>query len=781
MTTVLCINDTFEALDVPYRLLHVVEALGLAYVIRLDLPTAFPEAMKIAELQSCADSPDLLRVIADPTKDSRPSEISVKDIGVRDARYDAIKPVVEQMKRDPEIWNRENLRRCLRTHAAAIDMSEKSLLTYMRLWWIGGQTTEALLGNHWKSGRVSGATEGSLVVSETTPNGVLTVVFAPGNGLARGRDPEGKYGKLSMNAELRKLVYDKATEHYLADGCKTVHGATIAVLDDLFSLKDTQGVPLRDEAGAAVLKPLGQRPTFDQIRYLLRKALPASKAFIDRNSPAEYLNNHAPSTGSVLDDCLGPGDIFEIDSTKIDMWVVARINRAVIIGKATYYLIIDRWSRLIVGLYLTLDPPSWASARQAILSTGQDWQALCERLGVVYKSTDWPARGVLPNRFFSDRGDMASYASDLICDGLTVQVTNAPALLSSDKPIVESGFLTTHVPLRQEAPGYEPPQNAFKRRAKKYHKDACMTLDELAADLLRIVIAHNRTEKLGYQVSAEEILGNESVAPIKIWDRLVTGRMGLLTRMPLDLMRRRLLQQGFATVRVDGIHFHSEVNSKGESVGLVYENLVYKHPDRKHGEWHARASIVKGFQVKVLFNPSVVNQITIQDPNDDTLQHDVVLTSSCEDLINLSFAEAGFISEAGKRKKRAAAKSNEGHNVARRQDMRAAAAKSKAEAADASRGLTPGMRLSGGDLVREDEARTRRAANNDLNAEAMQYLPIGADSDRLAARTANEQPDGPASTPPPAVESAATAAPMPSTSGTDPSLLDELSQMIDMQ
>ncbi|MFH7043517.1 hypothetical protein ABT392_14540 [Paucibacter sp. JuS9] len=769
MSATLLINDVFEALGIRYRLLHVDDARKTAYVIQLDAPHPLPEPWPLDDLTSCADLPDVLRLVPDPCAQDRPVSPRPDDVATRDRRYRRLKDLVhfQDGKPHPDLWEPEKRRQLLRAHSLKVHVTEKWLLQDLRRWWLRGQTIDGLLGEYWKCGRIDGSTAGALVCEEKSRNGLVSVVFAPAKHRARGRTPkDGQHGKLALSAELRAVILEVAKKHYLEDQSRSVHGTTITVLDELFSLRDEDGHPLRDENGAAVLKEPGQRPTFDQVRYLLRRALPLSKAFVSRNDAALYENNHAPSTGSVLDDCLGPGDVFEIDATILDMWVVARANRASIIGKPTFYLIIDRGSRLIVGFYLSLEPPSWTEARQAILSIAGDWEGLCKRLGVTYNPRDWPARGVMPNRFFGDRGDMIAYASDVLCDGVSVQVTNAPALQSKRKPLVESGFICVSTPLRDNALGYEPPKNAFKRRAKKFHKDACHTLDEVAADMLRIIIKHNRTQKLGYQQSPEEILADESVSPIAIWNREVANRIGSVARMPIDLLRRKLLPEGEATVHVDGVE---------------YGGLLYKANDRSLGEWHVRASLRGSFKVKVSYNPCLVDNITVQDPFDDSKRHDLVLTTTSEAYAGYSFAEVKYVVDKRGTKDRAAARTNEAHAVALRQDMRTASSVTAAATKEAAKGMTPGMRRSGGDEVRELEAQERRRVVNDLQAPDLQYGPPGAASDAVRhaaapAGTSSSVPPMPAAEP---TTAARPTPPAPTYSDTDPSLMGDLDNMLD--
>jgi len=417
---------------------------------------------------------------------------------------------------------------------------------------------------------------------------------------------------------------------------------------------------------------------------------------------------------------------------------------------------------------------------QAVLSLCGDWEALCARLGVEFDARDWPAGHVMPNRFFGDRGDMISGASNALCDGVSVQVTNAPALASRRKPIVESGFLSTHVALREDAPGYEPPKNPFKRRAKKYHKDGCLTLDELAAHYLRIVIAHNRKQVLGYQQSPNETLANLSCAPRDIWVRKVVERMGSVARMPADLLRRKLMPKAPMSVKDDGIHFN----------GLIYKNADLK-------EWFSRASLRGEFDVTGSYSPNLVDKVVVYDPFDDRKQHVCVLTTTSEDFAGYSHAETKFVTAARAEKAIAAKRSNEGHDVALRQDMNALSGPAAAEMRKAARGMTPGMRKSAGDAARAEEAMQRRGAVHDVEGGQLPYGPAGAGAEAIAIAAAAAAAGtattavvsavtsavGPATVPPlstPATPSAASATELaPSPVGdTDPDLIAQLTQLM---
>jgi hypothetical protein len=183
-----------------------------------------------------------------------------------------------------------------------------------------------------------------------------------------------------------------------------------------------------------------------------------------------------------------------------------------------------------------------------------------------------------------------------------------------------------------------------------------------------------------------------------------------------------MMHKGVAMVRNDGIEFVSAVNDKGERAGFAYKGLVYKHPDPKVlGEWHVRASLRGEFEVKVRYNPSLVDQITVVDKFDSRIEYDLVLVTHSQGYAGYSFAEAEFVMKEAAKKGRAAAKLNEAHAVTTRQDINRVTKPAAAAAKAASQGMTPGMRQAGGDAVRDAEAQERRAANNSFNAEPVQY------------------------------------------------------------
>ncbi|WP_164907503.1 hypothetical protein [Clostridium septicum] len=51
-------------------------------------------------------------------------------------------------------------------------------------------------------------------------------------------------------------------------------------------------------------------------------------------------------------DVSGPGSLYQIDATVADVYLVSEFNRNWIIGRPVLYMVLDSFSRMIVGFML---------------------------------------------------------------------------------------------------------------------------------------------------------------------------------------------------------------------------------------------------------------------------------------------------------------------------------------------------------------------------------------------------------------------------------------------
>lgn len=582
-------NDVFAFPDGHRaRLLHVVVEQDDAWVINLNIEDSFPERFSWSDLQAKENS-DEVKVIETGPATPIAKRVSDKARSRRDVAWQRVAPLVD----NPGIYSPQERSRLVQERAKEIGCTLFTLYKDLRRYWRGGQTRDALIPGFHSCGRA---------VKSVT--------------VGRGRTPGGgRYPVYQLGDEDIKHIKRAIKKYYLSGEVHTMESSYQAMLEDAYFYLDGNGKPY--------ILPLGERPTIRQFQHVLKTHFNDETKLRKRKGDKLFEQNHRARQGSILEDCLGVGHIYEIDATIADIFAVASFDRSLIIGKPSLYLIYDRGSRLVVGWYMGLEAPSWPAAMQAILSIAEDKAELCKRLGVEYDPDDWPANGVYPQKFLGDLGEMVSKNSSLLIDGLGIGVDNTPSMRPDYKGTVECGFKLIHRSMAPSTPGYEPPENVTRRRGKHFEDDACLTLHELKALVLRNIIAHNRRVMTGYPISNEMLADEIRPIPRDIWAHQAPKRMGVLTRYPEQYVRFSLLPQAEATVTRDGIEF---------------KGCYYTCPEAIEEGWLVKAG--RGvFKKDVSFDHRLVDSIFIHDPKDPTNFIVATLLEKSREYAGFSFSE----------------------------------------------------------------------------------------------------------------------------------------------
>jgi hypothetical protein len=84
----------------------------------------------------------------------------------------------------------------------------------------------------------------------------------------------------------------------------------------------------------------------------------------------EYINieksRSINTLASIENNQMGPGSVYQIDSTTTDVQLVNRLDRTRNIGKPTVHFVIDKFTRKIVGQYVSINEPSWVALKMAL-------------------------------------------------------------------------------------------------------------------------------------------------------------------------------------------------------------------------------------------------------------------------------------------------------------------------------------------------------------------------------------------------------------------------------
>lgn len=584
-------NDVFDLDGIRMRMLEADIPGDVAWCISLDSPVAWPVCLSYRQVS------DLSSVTVDEVAHKEHSESCLRKL---DAAWTRLEPFLNQHGSnlyDPKIRSL-----LVAEYAQAQGCSPVTLRKDLRRFWQRGQDKFALMPDYGRSGRRQDVT------TEEDPE--ITG--------GRGRKPSNGQSVFQLKSTDIRCMEQVVEDVYLKDARVTAVDAYTELVERHYRYEDgNQNLYVR---------PAGSRPSLRQFRRFLRTRYNIEIRLRKRKGNSDFEREDRKVLGTVLADCSGVGHYYEIDATIADVYLVSREDSRKIIGKPTLYLIIDRKSRLIVGFYFGLENASWSAALQAILSISEDKRALCERYGVEYHPSDWPAHQVFPQEFLADRGDMISHASDSIAQGLQVTVTNLPGKRPDWKPLVECGFRLLHNTLRPVTPAYDPPSNATRRRGKHYEKDACLTIKDFGNLVLNAIIQHNRREILDYELTPAELLAGVRPSPVELWNHGIASRAGLLTRFSEERVRFALLRKDTATVTERGVEFLG---------------CFYSFPEAIAKKWFETAR--KGrFKAVVSYDPRLVDQIYVHALDGKGAPHVATLTDRSQKYAGLSFEEVRY-------------------------------------------------------------------------------------------------------------------------------------------
>ena len=582
-------NDIYLNDGVRHRLLHADTESGIAFVISLDDPKAWPVRRSWQELEG------LSPVSAETMSNSQaPASTSLNATpAMHKARDKALELLGDIVNRVPDIFDPQ-LRGKLVAEREQQGYARSAIYKNLRRYWVGGQTPAALLGNFNRCGRAdSGVTAGRG---------------------AKSRFEHGTYQIEQTDCDAFADIIDRL---YLKDSRLKITHAYQRLLEQHYQTADGNGKQW--------VRPQGERPSEYQFEYFLRTRYTLEHRLRQREGAKDFERDHRPILDTVLSRCQGVGHQYEADATIADVYLVAKSDRRKIVGKPTVYFIIDRKSRLIVGWYVGLENSSWVCAMQALLTVSLDKRLLCERYSVPYDPADWPAHQVFPGELIADR-EMLQKASDQIADDLSTRVVNLPSQRPDHKPIVECQFKLTRMRLQDGTPGFDPPENAMRRMGKHYEKDASLTLDDFTAIIMLAIIEQNRTPMKEYELNLNEITDEVEPSPIGLWNHNIGARAGALTRYPEERVRLALLPRGEATVSEAGIEFGG---------------CSYTCQEALQRGWFVAAR-KRRFKVAVSYDGRLVDAIYVHGTGKQGKRGDVyacTLTPRSEKFKGLSFAE----------------------------------------------------------------------------------------------------------------------------------------------
>lgn len=312
------------------------------------------------------------------------------------------------------------------------------------------------------------------------------------------------------------------------------------------------------------------------------------------SSKRYHLENRA-ILGDSTQEVLGPGSIYQIDATIADVYLVSRYNKTHIIGRPIVYAVVDVFSRMIVGIYIGLEGPSWAGAMMALINAVTEKVGFCSEYNIPIKDEDWPIHNI-PEAIIADRGEFEGNIVEALISGLDIKIANTESYRGDMKAIVERYFRTIHTHIKPFVPGFVGGDFA-QRGGRDYRLDAKLDIHQFTRLIIKCILYHNNHHYLS-TYDREEMMIEDDIKPIPVnlWKWGVENRAGRLRSVDEEVVKLNLLPRGTATVISQGIKF---------------KGMLYGSEKSLKERWFEKARNRGSWKVDIVYDPRNMDYIYI--------------------------------------------------------------------------------------------------------------------------------------------------------------------------
>lgn len=533
---------------------------------------ALPHIASLAEIYDGLDSEALSLTSSAPTiipveASSVECKLSLKPAMDMAARF---VPFFNEHQR--LLFDRKSRWRTIKRAAPLLEVSDRTVMKYLRRYYQEGMTHLAFLPRHKSKGK----------------RGPRTSTTKLGRPVAEHNRNTLTDGMPLTEKDIESL--QKGYKRFYVDFDRSLVEAYLLTLHHYFAHKITKN---EDGSVNREINPKLPLPSLRQFRYHAEKLVPRANVLLRRHSAREIELNIKPVLNSVRN-LQGPGAQYQVDATGGLVELVDERNRSCRIGKAIIYAVIDSYSQLVVGWYVGLENASYSSLIHALDSAFSDKTMQLE----MYESKlrewlklepDQPLmpEGVVCDELLTDSGpEMICNETDRLTELGLFRMGTAKPCAANWKAYVERFFGELKRKLRK-VPGAA---NSIRKRAIQQPESfAVLTLSELKTYVAHSIIHFNYSQTVKEHPDLLELkdAGYQTATPIDFWYFGCAHRSGLGRQYPRDYLRAVMLPRATASVSAYGLKvnklyysnetlynqlaFHRKVNRKNRSLNVVYD------------------------------------------------------------------------------------------------------------------------------------------------------------------------------------------------------------------
>jgi putative transposase len=271
-----------------------------------------------------------------------------------------------------------------------------------------------------------------------------------------------------------------------------------------------------------------------------------------------------------------PLEIVEIDHHELDVFAVDE-SRKIVMGRPWLTIVIDTYSRAIVGFYLTLCKPSYVSLMMAVYNTLWIKDETCKKHGI--DPAEWNVFGI-PEIVSTDNGkDFLSKDFDSARAYFNIDMQNRRTYTARDGGKIERYFKTliNRLVSRLQGRTFSNPQ---ERGAYPSSKEAIYTLNEIERFICKYIVRYMNTYHKGIKTT-----------PKRKWEE---GFRFFEPNIPdsIEELKLFLLKEETRIINRDAVFFHT---------------IAYKHPLINHED-------MIGKETTVRFDPRCLSKVHVKVP-----------------------------------------------------------------------------------------------------------------------------------------------------------------------
>lgn len=554
------------------RVIWIDDGNIIAFMFNIDAKSGFPILKKVSEIRVEICSGLLAKEIDPWNKVIDERSFGKKEIEIRNKAFEIIQPLVTF---EPDIYYSKKRGPLVQSLLKENKTTAMTVNKYLRRYWQRGKCKNALLPDYDNCG-------------------------GPGKDKVAGVKKRGRPRKFALvlgegknvtQQDIDKFEKALSAHHFKHNGLE---------LPDTYDmlLKEHYHCDIRyDEDGIkkTILKSSDEIPTLEQFQYWYFKNYDFEKKIRSRKGNRYYELNNRPILGSSTSEAFGPGFKYQMDSTVGDIYLVSRFRRSWIVGRPVIYIIIDVFSRMVVGLHISLKGPSWEEASIAIANAIFDKVSYCSKYKIDISDEEWPAQGIMCS-LFGDRGELAGTMIESAANSLNFRIENAPPYRADWKGIVERYFRTISEKVKPFMPGSVQPDFA-KRGGKDYRLDAKLDIYQFTRLIIKCVRKYNNHHYMPYYPLSKEMVADDvDPIPCELW-KWGTQEFGKTATRDEDYIKLSLMPRATAEVTEHGIRFKRK--------------LLYSCDRAIRENWFVRGNPTAPDKVYISYDPSNLDQIYI--------------------------------------------------------------------------------------------------------------------------------------------------------------------------